>query len=125
MASEDFDIQFEDVPMDEARRMGRGPRMDPALYQAMKEKIRALDGTAARVTLPDGTSPTTMKNCLLRVAAEAGVPLTVRRVPGGLLFWRSTLEDMQQASEVAGRLQATRKGRHEPPAPPQRRRRKA
>ena len=125
MASEDLAIQFEDVPLEEARRMGRGPRMDPALYQALKQKIHTLDGTAARLTLPDGTSPTTMKNRLLRVAAEAGVPLTIRRVPGGLLFWRSTPEDIQQASEVAGRLQATRKGRQAPPAPPQKRRRKA
>ena len=125
MASEDLAIQFEDVPLDEARRMGRGPRMDPALYQALKTKIHALDGAAARLTLPEDTSLTTMKNRLLRVAADVDVPLTVRRVPGGLLFWRSTAEDIAQASEVAGRLQATRKARHEPPAAPQRRRRKA
>lgn len=125
MDSADVAIQFEDVPLDEARRMGRGPRMDPILYQAMKEKIRALDGTAARLTLPDGTSPTTMKNRLLRVAAEADVPLTVRRVPGGMLFWRSTPEDIQQANEVTERLQATRKARQEPPTAPQKRRRKA
>jgi hypothetical protein len=125
MASEDLAIQFEDVPLEEARRMGRGPRMDPALYQALKQKIQTLDGAAARLALPEGISSTTMKNRLLRVAADTGVPLTVRRVPGGLLFWRSTPEDIQQASEVAGRLQATRKGRQEPPTPPQRRRRKA
>jgi hypothetical protein len=27
-------ILFEDIPIDDARRMGRGPRMDPHLYQA-------------------------------------------------------------------------------------------
>jgi hypothetical protein len=125
MASEDPTIQFEDVPIDEARRMGRGPRMDPHVYQALKTKIQALDGAAARLTLPEGASPTTMKNRLLRVAADAGVPLTIRRVPGGLLFWRSTEEDIAQASELSGRLQAGRKGKQEPPARPQRRRRKA
>jgi hypothetical protein len=125
MASEDLAIQFEDVPLDEARRMGRGPRMAPHVYQALKQKIETLDGAAARLTLPDGTSPTTMKNRLLRVAADAGVPLTVRRVPGGLLFWRSTPEDIQQASEVAGRLQDARKGRQAPRTRPQGRRRKA
>jgi hypothetical protein len=125
MASEDLTIQFEDVPLEEARRMGRGPRMDPYLYQALTQKIQSLDGTAARLTLPEGISSTTMKNRLLRVAANTGVPLTVRRVPGGLLFWRSTEEDIQQANEVAERLQATRKGRQAPPAPPQKRRRKA
>jgi hypothetical protein len=82
--------------------------MDPELYQACKGKIQALDTNAVRVTLPEGASPTTMKNRLLRVAAELGILLTVRRVPGGLLFWRSTDEDVQQAKEVAGRLRATR-----------------
>jgi hypothetical protein len=104
-------IEFEDVPLEQARRMGRGPRMDPVLYQALKEKIRSLDSTAVRLTVPEGTSPTTMKNRILRVAAEAGVPVTIRRVPGGLLFWRSTAEDVQQATEVAGRLQAAQRGR--------------
>ena len=104
MAQQPPPIHFEDIPLDEARRIGRGPRMDPALYQALKENIQSLDNTATRITLPEGTSPTTMKNRLLRVAAELNTPLTVRRVPGGLLFWRSSDEDVQQAKEVAGRL---------------------
>jgi hypothetical protein len=125
MTSQDALIQFEDVPMDEARRMGRGPRIDPILYQALKNKIRALDGTAARLTLPDSTSPATMKHRLRRIAIEADVPLTVRRVPGGLLFWRSTAEDVQQAQEVASRLRAARQGQQEPPERPRGRPRKA
>ena len=40
-------IAFEDVPLDEARRMSRGPRMDPELYHALKEKIASLDNTAS------------------------------------------------------------------------------
>ena len=82
--------------------------MDPELYQALKGKIQSLDNTATRITLPEGTSPTTMKNRLLRVAAELHTPITVRRVPGGLLFWRSSDEDVQQAKEVAGRLRTAR-----------------
>jgi hypothetical protein len=104
MASEDPTIQFEDVPIDEARRMGRGPRMDPHVYQALKTKIQALDGAAARLTLPEGASPTTMKNRLLRVAADAGVPLIIRRVPGGLLFWRSTEEGHCQVNGDLGKI---------------------
>jgi hypothetical protein len=101
--------------LDEARRMGRGPRMDPELYHAFKEKIRSLNNTATRIMLPEGTSPTTMKNRILRVAAELNTPVTVRRVRGGLLFWRSTAEDLEQAKEVAQRLQpARRKGRARP-----------
>jgi len=38
-----------------------------------------------------------MKNYLLRLARELNVPVTVRRVPGGVIFWRSSDEDVQQA----------------------------
>jgi hypothetical protein len=47
-----------------------------------------------------------MKRYLLRLAAALNMPLTVRRITGGLLFWRSTNEDLKQAKEVAQRLQA-------------------
>jgi len=104
-------IHFEDIPIDEARRMSRGPRMDAQLYQALKGKIQSLDSTATRVTLHEGTSPTTMKNRILRVAAELGIPVTIRKVPRGMLFWRSTNEDVQQAKEVANRLQTAQRGR--------------
>ena len=115
MAQEPPAIHFEDIPLAEARTMGRGPRMDPELYHAFREKIQSLDNMAVRLTLPEGTSPTTMKNRLLRVAAELRIPLTIRKVPGGLLFWRSTAEDLAQAKEVAQRLQpARRKGRARP-----------
>jgi precorrin-4 methylase len=111
MAQQSPSIHFEDIPIDEARHIGRGPRMDPALYVAFKEEIQSLDNTATRLTIPEGTSPTTMKNRLLRVAAELRIPLTIRKVPGGLLFWRSTAEDLAQAKEFAQRLQpAQRKG---------------
>jgi hypothetical protein len=113
-------IHFEDVPIDIARAIGRGPRMDPGLYHAFKNKIQSLDNTATRISIPDGTSPATMKNRILRVAAELQIPVTIRKVPGGLLFWRSTNEDVQQAKEVAGRLQ---NGRRQQGARPGRRRR--
>ena len=111
MAQQPPAITFEDIPLAEARRMGRGPRMDSQLYQAFKEKIQSLDNTATRITLPEGTSPNTMKNRLLRVAVALNIPITVRRIPGGLLFWRSTDGDVQQAKEVGARLQSTRQPR--------------
>ena len=108
-------IQFDDIPLDEARRLGRGPRIDPALYRALQQKIQLLGNTAVRMTIPEGTSPTTMKHRILRVAAMLGRPVTVRKVPGGLLFWRSTDEDIQQAKHVAQHLQtARRQGRARP-----------
>jgi len=35
MADQPPSFQFEDVPLDEARRMGRGPRMEPMLYDTL------------------------------------------------------------------------------------------
>jgi hypothetical protein len=120
MAQQPPTIEFQDIPLDEARRMGRGPRMDPELYNALKDKIQSLDATAARMSVPESTSLTTMKNRILRVAAELGIPVTIRRVPGGLLFWRSTDEDLHQAKEVNARLQSARQPQK--PARPTRRR---
>jgi hypothetical protein len=102
-------VQFEDVPLDEARRMGRGPRMDPELYQELRMRIQSLSDQAVRITIPDGTSQNTMKNRILRVAGELGIPVTIRRVPGGLVFWRSTEEDIELAHEVGARLQTTQR----------------
>jgi hypothetical protein len=102
-------IQFEDIPIEEARRMGRGPRMDPQPYQELKTRLTALSSQAVHMTIPEGTSPTTMKNRILRMASELRIPVTIRKVPGGLLFWRSTDEDVQQAKEVVGRLQSAQR----------------
>jgi hypothetical protein len=90
-------IESEDVLLDEARRMSRGPRMSREFYDALKGKIHSLDNTATRMPLPDGTSANTMKNRILQVVAELGMPITIRRVSGGLIFWRSTDEGLQQA----------------------------
>jgi hypothetical protein len=104
MAQPPAPIQFDDLPLEEARKMGRGPRMEPQFYQA-------LDTTATRVTFPASTNPTTMKTRIRRVAAELQVPVTVRKVAGGLLFWRATDDDRQQAREIAARLQGARRRR--------------
>jgi hypothetical protein len=61
MAQEQPPVTFEDIPLAQARAMGRGPRMDPELYQALKEKIASLTDTAARLTLPEDISPAAMK----------------------------------------------------------------
>ena len=115
MAEPSSPIAFEDVPLEEARRMGRGPRMEPQLYHALKDKIESLTDTATRLTLPEGTSPTTMKNRILQAAAELNIPVTIRRVPGGLLFWRATADDLAQAKALAQRLHpARRTGRGRP-----------
>ena len=119
MADQTPSFQFEDVPLDEARRMGRGPRMELMLYDTLRQKIQALSSEATRIHLGPEIRPERMKNYLLRIARELDVPVTVHRVPGGVIFWRSSEEDSQQAQEIAARLQSARQP---PPAPPRGRR---
>jgi hypothetical protein len=120
MADHSSPIQFEDVPLDEARRLGRGPRMEPMLYDTLRRKIQTLSNEAVRIHLGPEITPNRMKNYLLHIARELNVPVTVRRVPGGLIFWRSTDEDLQQAQDMASRLQFARQP---PQAAPRGRRR--
>ena len=109
MADQAPSFQFEDVPLDEARRMGRGPRMEPMLYDTLRQKIQALSSEATRIHLGPEITPQRMKNYLLRMARELNVPITVRRVPGGVIFWRASDEDLQQAQETASRLQTAQR----------------
>jgi hypothetical protein len=106
--AEHLTIQFEDVSLEEARRMGRGPRMEPMLYETLRRKIQQLSDQAARIRLGPEISPTRMKSYILRIARDENVLVTVRRLRGGVIFWRSTDEDIQQAKEVGARLQTTR-----------------
>jgi hypothetical protein len=115
MANDRQDMEFEDIPLDEARRMGRGPRMEPLLYDTLKNKIHSLTDQAARIRFGPEIRPERMKNSILRIARELKVPVTIRKVSGGLIFWRSTDEDRHQAQEVADRLQtAQRQGGSRP-----------
>jgi hypothetical protein len=106
MADPSSPLQFEDVPLDEARRMGRGPRMEPMLYDTLRTKIQSLSSEAVRIHLGPEITPNRMKNYIVQIARDLNVSVTVRRVPGGVIFWRSSEEDLQQAKEVGARLQA-------------------
>ena len=116
MADQSSPLQFEDVPLDDARRMGRGPRMEPMLYDTLRQKIEALSTQATRIHLGPDITPQRMKSYLLRIARDLNIPVTVRRIPGGLLFWRSSEEDVQQAKEVEAtkRQAAQRQSRARP-----------
>jgi hypothetical protein len=50
------------------------------------ETSASLGNTATCLKIPEGTSSTTMKHGLLRGAAEINIPVTVRKISGGLLF---------------------------------------
>jgi hypothetical protein len=108
MAQQQPPIEFEDIPLDQARRMGRGPRMEPLLYDTIKTKIQALSDDAVRIRLGPDITQQRMKNYILSIARELHVPVTVRKVSGGVIFWRSSDEDRQQAHEVSTRLRGTR-----------------
>jgi hypothetical protein len=97
MAQQPPAIQFEDMPLDQARRMGQGPRMEPMLYDTLRNKIQALSAEATRIHLGPESRPERMKHYILRIARELNVPVTVRKVPGGVIFWRSSDEDRHQA----------------------------
>jgi hypothetical protein len=115
MADQSSPLQFEDVPLEEARRMGRGPRMEPMLYDTLRQKIQSLAGDAVRVRLGPEIRPERMKTSILRIARELNMPVTVRKVAGGVLFWRSHEEDLQQAQETATRLQTAQRGQQTRP----------
>jgi hypothetical protein len=119
MADPASPFQFEDIPVDEARRMGRGPRMEPMLYDTLRRKIQSLSSDATRIHLGPEITPQRMKNYILRMARDLNVPVTVRRVPGGVIFWRSSEADLQQAQETASRLQT---GQRRPQSRPRGRR---
>jgi hypothetical protein len=120
MAEKNVPYEFEEVPLEEARRMGRRLRMDPRIYVTLRQTLSALGNQAVRVHLDEKTPPNTMRQRILRIAAELHVPVTIRRVPGGLVFWRSQDEDLQQARQISQRLQRIQQWRAM--ARPQRRR---
>jgi hypothetical protein len=109
MADQSSPIHFEDVPLDQARRMSRGPRMEPMLYETLRQKLQSLSSEAVRIHLGPDMTPQRMKSYVPRIARDLNVPVTVRRDPGGLIFWRSSDEDIQQAREAASRLQTARR----------------
>jgi hypothetical protein len=109
MADPSSPLEFEDVPLDQARLMGRGPRMEFMLYETLRQKIQDLSTAAVRIHLGPEMTPQRMKNYILHMARELDVPITVRRVPGGVIFWRSSEEDTQQAQEIADRLQTAQR----------------
>jgi hypothetical protein len=78
------------------------------LYETLRTKIQSLSTDATRIHLGPEITPTRMKTYLQAIARDLNIPVTIRRVPGGLLFWRSSDEDLQQAKEVGARLQTAR-----------------
>jgi hypothetical protein len=83
--------------------------MEPLLYDTLRQKIQSLSTEATHIRLGPEIRPQRMKNYLLRMARALNVPVPVRRVPDGVIFWRSSEEDLQQAQEVGQRLQVARK----------------
>jgi hypothetical protein len=119
MADHSSPFRFEDVPLEEARRMSRGPRMEPMLYETLRQKIQSLSNEATRIHLGPEITPQRMKSYILRIARDMQIPVTVRCIPGGVIFWRASEEDLQQAQEAASRLQTGRQTGKTAQPPPQ------
>jgi hypothetical protein len=79
------------------------------LYDTLRQKIQSLSSQAVRIHLGPEITPNRMKNYLFHIARDLNVPVTIRRVPGGVIFWRSNDEDIQLAKEVGARLQTTQR----------------
>ncbi len=73
-------IYCEDIPLDEARRRGQSPRMDPERDNALKQKIHSLDNTTTRLMTPEGLNHSIMENRILRAVVEPRIPVTIRRM---------------------------------------------
>ncbi len=79
--------------------------MEPLLYETFGNTIQSLPTEATRMHLGPEITPRRIRNYLSRIARPLDVPVTIRGVPGGLIFWRSAAGNRHQAREVAGRLQ--------------------
>ena len=90
--------------------MGR-PRLEPMRYETLKQKIQSRSDQGAYIRRGPESRPERMKSYLLRVVRELSVPVTVRRVPRGMICWRSSEEDIQQAQETTSRLQTAQRYR--------------
>ena len=51
MAQQRPTIQLEDIPIEDARRMGRGRRVEPILYDTLRHKVQSLSTEAVRIHL--------------------------------------------------------------------------
>ena len=111
MAEEGPSIYFEDVPLEEARRIGRGPRLEPRLYDSLRQKLQALSTGAVRLRLGPELTPAQMARYVRAIAHQLEIPVVTRRVPGGIVFWRASEDDRREAEALARRLQG------EPPPP--------
>src|SRR5262249_2466193 len=125
MAEHPPTFEFEDIPLEEARLMGRGPRMEHTLYATLTKKIQALAGDAVRVRLGPKIRPERMRRYIQRIAHELTIPVTIRRVEAGVIFWRAPEEGQQQAHEMARRRQEARQHRSTQSKERQRRRTRA
>jgi hypothetical protein len=82
---------------------------EPMLYDTLHTKIQSLSTEATRIRLRPEIRPERMKNHILRIARDLDVPVTVRRALDGVIFWRSSDENIQQAQGTANRLQTAQR----------------
>jgi hypothetical protein len=74
-------------------------------------KLPGQSDEAARLRVGPEISPTRRHNDIRPMARDEHVPVTVRRLSRGVIFWRSTDADLPPAKEMAERRQGTPLGR--------------
>lgn len=107
-----FGWTFEPLPLAEAMRLARASRMDAAEYSLLREQLTRLaeDQTASvRITPPPAVSYQKARNHCLKVAKNLGVPITVRRAPGGqIVCWKATAQETALRETRGAALQRRR-----------------
>jgi len=102
-----FNVRY--MPVNEAKMMGRAARMDPDFYSALEEEITNLIDKAAVIDIPPGMNYMRMKLRLVRVAKDLDIQLTVRKARNGIVFWKTTPEELAANEALAKRLQGGRR----------------
>ena len=107
-----FGWTFESLPLEEAMRLARASRMDEAEYSMLREQLTRLaedQSASVRITPPPAVSYQKARNHCLKVAKNLGVPITVRRAPGGqIVCWKATAQEIALREKRGVALQRRR-----------------
>ena len=70
-----------------------------------------LSTEAVRIHLGPEITSARMGRYVRAIARQLEIPVAIRRLPGGVVFWRASAEDLREAEALAERF------RREPPPP--------
>ena len=98
-------IAYEMIPLEDARRLARAARMDDREYSEITARLQEAmqnPDKAVKVTLKSNQKYMVLRNRFLKIAADNGSTVTVRKGPSGvLLVWKSSEEETARAEKRA------------------------